>query len=1028
MADADEAAAVPYDNKGSGKLPSALGSNRPKVGPGMIALFISNTTLGIVGCQPKHTFQVASAAAVLEDIRRRAAISDFNVGKVKETLTASVEDGSLEEVVIHFDLDADDPHILAYTPEACAALLAAREAAERVDRPELFAGGGAAAGEGEAAGEAAGDGEEEAAGPKLHEIPEDISVIGGNLKGLADGPPEGFPGAEGTMALFLTDETLKIVGAIKDETYQAVSVEKILGDIQFRGAISDFNQGSLKSALQKTSLEEIWIYWDEDLDDPFVVCYTSKSIETLMAHRAACQEARVAQMVAENEQMQRQLEGGGAEEEEMDEELLNWKPAERLPPVLERSRPWVSLGSEPEVEALTVRPGREKLRTTLSRKRRHFNQPIKNLGDKAAQAIYQEAQPAPEVRASKDPTFNMARAELHKSCGTDVGTASQGTVTGSTVFRNQAAQWTAVELPESAAEAIVGEEPFNEFLVGAQGLLEMGLMMNEITDTVEDNFAVLGDADGSALDSTGDVEDLTELYSFVDLHLSKGKAVSGIDWVPRSKGLVATSVVNDNPFDEVVEDAGKVRTSAVLVWSFSDTIHPQFLLDAPFDVHSFRFNPTMPNIVCGGMANGQVIFWDFDLADLLAKAKARQNAKDGEEGDIPSVAHVHLSQLEFGHRQPVTDVRWLVAGDSAPHTGICSLPEDLSDHRRHQFASISADAKVMLWDIRVIKDKKKGDFFWTPLYSFSMTKPDGSGDFCGVRLSVGGVGPTTFLAVSETGELVFGDWNTPEDNMSAITAMSSMHSGRVTTLTRSPFYHDIYLTVGDWCFRIWRDGVAEPIYVSRNSPFHLSSGTWSTTRPGVLFIGGDNGSIEAWDFMDRSHEPSLVTTASSSPITSMEFHRSEGGYWVDPSFDKRFDPAAPPESRADKPWVHPVPKGQEHVMAVGDGGGVVHILNISGQLSKRLPNEQMHMAGFFEREVARIESNREARASVAAAEAAEEEAADEDGAAEEDHAEYVHDEKEEEKYQQMELEFLERFGLLEEEDSAGANMTVGVGA
>jgi len=85
-------------------------------------------------------------------------------------------------------------------------------------------------------------------------------------------------------------------------------------------------------------------------------------------------------------------------------------------------------------------------------------------------------------------------------------------------------------------------------------------------------------------------------------------------------------------------------------------------------------------------------------------------------------------------------------------------------------------------------------------------------------------------------------------------------------------------------------------------------------------------------------------------------------------------------------------------------------------------------AWFFEREVARIESNREARASVAAAEAAEEEAADEDGAAEVDHAEYVHDEKEEEKYQQMELEFLERFGLLEEEDSAGANMTVGVGA
>ena len=1024
MADADEVAPPPFDNKGSGVLPSALGPNRPKVGPGMVALFISNTTLAIVGCQPKHTFQVASAAAVLEDIKRRAAISDFNVGKVKETLAAN--EGVLDEVVIHFDLDADDPHILAYTPEACAALLAAREAAERVDRPELFAPAGGGKGGAEEGAEGEGEEGEEDAGPKLHVIPEDPSEIGGNLKALAESPPEGFPGAEGTMALFLTDATLEIVGAKKDETYQSVPTEKVLGDIQFRGAISDFNQGSLKAALQKTTLEAIWIYWNEDFDDPFVVCYSANSIETLLAHRAAAQQARVAELIAENEKLQRQLEMGGEAEEEVDEELLNWKPAERLPPVLERSRPWVSLGSEPEVELLTVRPGREKLRTIVSKKRRHFNQPIKNLGDKAAQAIYQEAQPAPEVRASKDPTFNMVRAELHKSCGSDVGTASQGTVTGSTLFRNQGAQWTAVELQEDVADEKTTEEPFSEFLVGAQGLLEMGLMMNEICDTVEDNFALLGDDEGSGLGSSGDVEDLRELYSFVDLNFSKGKSVCGVDWVPRSKGLVAASIINDEPFDEVVEDAGKVRTSAVLVWSFSDTIHPQFLLEAPFDVHSFRFNPTMPNIVAGGMSNGQVLFWNVDLPDLLQKAKARQNAKDGEEGDIPSVSHVHLSQLDVGHRQAVTDIRWLVAGDAAPGSGAVSLPEDLSDNRRHQFASIAADAKVMVWDIRVIKDKKKNDFFWTPLYQISMAKPDGTGDFCGVKLSVGGVGPSCFLAASETGDLAFGDWYTPEENSSPISFMSTVHSGRINTLTRSPFFHDIYLTVGDWCFRIWRDGVDEPIYVSRNSPFHLSSGTWSTTRPGVFFIGGDNGSIEAWDFMDRSHEPSLVTSASSSAITSMEFHRSEGGYYVDPTFDKRFDPASPPEHRAAHPWVHPVPKGQEHVLAVGDGGGVLHILNISGQLSKKVHNEQVHMAGFFEREVARIESIRESLAAAAVSEAAM--SADDEGA-EDAQAElvgFVIDEKEEERYHQMELEFLERFGLLEEEDAAG--MPVGVGA
>ena len=105
----------------------------------------------------------------------------------------------------------------------------------------------------------------------------------------------------------------------------------------------------------------------------------------------------------------------------------------------------------------------------------------------------------------------------------------------------------------------------------------------------------------------------------------------------------------------------------------------------------------------------------------------------------------------------------------------------------------------------------------------------------------------------------------------------------------------------------------------------------------------------------------------------------------------------------------------------------MHILNISGQLSKKVHNEQVHMAGFFEREVARIEFIRESLAAAAVAEAAV--SADDEGAEEDAQAElvgFVIDEKEEERYHQMELEFLERFGLLEEEDAAG--MPVGVGA
>lgn len=54
------------------------------------------------------------------------------------------------------------------------------------------------------------------------------------------------------------------------------------------------------------------------------------------------------------------------------------------------------------------------------------------------------------------------------------------------------------------------------------------------------------------------------------------------------------------------DNAGRVENSHVLIWNFLDPIHPQYVLEAPFDVFSFAFNPAKPEMVTGGMHNGQV--------------------------------------------------------------------------------------------------------------------------------------------------------------------------------------------------------------------------------------------------------------------------------------------------------------------------------------------------------------------------------------------------------------------------------------
>ena len=48
---------------------------------------------------------------------------------------------------------------------------------------------------------------------------------------------------------------------------------------------------------------------------------------------------------------------------------------------------------------------------------------------------------------------------------------------------------------------------------------------------------------------------------------------------------------------------------------------------------------------------------------------------------------------------------------------------------------------------------------------------------------------------------------------------------------------------------------------------YLTTGRWSPTRPGVLFLGKVDGSMDVWDFTDSSYAPSVNLMSSPSKIT-----------------------------------------------------------------------------------------------------------------------------------------------------------------
>lgn len=60
-----------------------------------------------------------------------------------------------------------------------------------------------------------------------------------------------------------------------------------------------------------------------------------------------------------------------------------------------------------------------------------------------------------------------------------------------------------------------------------------------------------------------------------------------------------------------------------------------------------------------------------------------------------------------------------------------------------------------------------------------------------------------------------------------------------------------------------------PILHSAACSVKLSCGIWSPSRPGVFFISKVDGSIDVWDLLDKTHEPTLTQNVSPTAITQI---------------------------------------------------------------------------------------------------------------------------------------------------------------
>jgi len=817
---------------------------------------------------------------------------------------------------------------------------------------------------------------------------------------------------------------LKTGPGLKDVLpYKEFNTEEIRDEILKIGFYSDFF--NFKDELKLYPLDDILILADVDevYGENWLIALDADARDRELKVITEKADAEAAAKRAQEEEEARKK----AEEEAALNAVYEDKPI--------IAKPWASETadkSREEVDKLTVKQKRPLLCLGMVRKRREFGQ-IVRFTDRVETNMQ-------ECRQHKDPNYDLHKREL--DIGLQAVPLQKDNGTQTTWFRsvNKTLQYEAIEMSPTEKAAQIEDPNLLAFLTQVQPLVEEALQQNETLDLFKDEFKDLGEED-LALGNKSE-NNIKELKTFTDLEYSKNKALPAVDWHPRKKGIVAVAAVNNLTFDQRVQIAGKVSTSYLLIWNFTDLIHPQLMLESPHDTYCFRFNPTHPNLIAAGCISGQVILWDCsDAMDQLQRKKGKTVAsQEGEEERdkmLPPVRHLAVSHIDTSHKRPVADLIWLPAGMEVNYRGNVEKTDATVSY---QFMTVAGDGQACIWDTRYkeiakknprlhkdLKPNKDGtmpEAMWQPQYKLTLTKLEGVGELGLARLNLkchikkrqtedgeeDDSFSTQFYCATEEGEMVFADWKPHAggghggghddddgggDAPEYVQWMAQDHFRPCVALQRSPFFPDILLSVSDWSFNLWQEGMKTPLFSSPLGSAYFTTGRWSPTRPGVLMVAKADGSIDVWDFTDQSHRASNSFNIAPSAITSLEF------------------------------W-HNISNQKLQYLAVGDSNGNLHILDTPRNLWRPLNNEKEVMDSFFEREKLHVDYVRErmeVRESEKAAMEAEAEAQESEGGAPKKNAEELakEEEKREEEYRAMEQAFRRELGLDgDEEDDEDA--------
>ncbi|EFC47301.1 hypothetical protein NAEGRDRAFT_57343 [Naegleria gruberi] len=589
-----------------------------------------------------------------------------------------------------------------------------------------------------------------------------------------------------------------------------------------------------------------------------------------------------------------------------------------------------------EIMAEKVQLLRPLTKMRFTRKFKHFGREIQNIEEDTNDS-YRFFPPV------KDPRYQPADQRLERDYGVQCG-ESLVESTAQTEWFRKVNHFSQVNISESVSQTDIQESmdspAVEEFLKNVSELLFEALDQNTTIDIFKDDFVDLV-IDDSFIGTKSESQ-FIEIQSFPHA-MSKYRKIASLDWQPNNRAVIALSTIDIRDFSSRVLDLGKPTSSQVYIWSFQDPTYPSYILNAPNDVSAIQFNPAMPYILAGGMINGQILIWNIEKEEKeFEKIIIDMKGDEIEKPQIPTLEYSQISLTEMSHKSAVTGIQWITKGKEVRNNGTMAA---INEEECYQFLTLGMDSQIILWDIRKEKKRlsvKKSERMkdaWIPFAVMPILQLDLTSELPTFALSVSMKNPYQLCCTTTEGEFITADWSPVEgEGANAETTFNSVniangiygrsngHLGLTHSISRSPFFDDILLTIGKATCKIWKVGCPDPIWTSCfKFNVSYSCGSWSPTRPGVLLLGRSDGFIEVWDFLDKSHDCSMVSHFSISqqnvPLTELKFRSGTG-----------------------------VGKLSFQFIAVGTQNGSLSVVEVPKNLIRPLPDEEKLVRNLFNRE------------------------------------------------------------------------------